>query len=104
MFILVRLSRILLRALSRAPARKVNTGNVQVYQAAFQAVFLCGFSSSQMKAVPSTRFYDGQSLTAYLLTVYRTIQNFGGRKFWRNSSHQKLVDNTIDTIDYVTGI
>ena len=25
-------------------------------------------------------------------TDYCTIQNFGGRKFWRNSSHQKLAD------------
>ena len=26
---------------------------------------------------------------------YRTIQNFGGRKLWRNSSLQKLVDNIL---------
>ena len=27
--------------------------------------------------------------------MYHTIQNFGGRKFWRNSSHQKLADNIL---------
>ena len=26
---------------------------------------------------------------------YRTIQNFGGRKFWRNDSWQKLADNIL---------
>ena len=29
-----------------------------------------------------------------LKTMYHTIQNFG-RKFWRNSSHQKLADNIL---------
>ena len=26
---------------------------------------------------------------------YRTMQNFERRKFWRNSSHQKLVDSIL---------
>ena len=29
---------------------------------------------------------------------YRTVQNFGGRKFWQNNSHQKLVDNILQML------
>ena len=28
-------------------------------------------------------------------SYYRTIQNFGGRKFWQNSSHQKLAETIL---------
>ena len=28
-------------------------------------------------------------------SYYHTIQNFGGRKFWPNSSHQKLVETIL---------
>ena len=42
---------------------------------------------------------DNVCTTSYasyqLLTYYHTIQTFGVRKFWRNSSHQKLVDNIL---------
>ena len=27
--------------------------------------------------------------------LYRTIQNFGGRKFWRNGSQQRLADKIL---------
>ena len=33
-----------------------------------------------------------QSQTA---VVYHMTQNFGGRKIWRNSSHQKLANNIL---------
>ena len=34
-----------------------------------------------------------QSQSVY--SSYHMIQNFGGRKFWRNCLHQKLTDNIL---------